>query len=144
MRKIIIAALAALTLAGCAQLQTLEGKLGDAYRVLTTTVDNPLGERDIYRVENAYAAALELAVEYRRYCWSKPYAVLMVDPVARPICEKRRAVVRVFQKARRNAGAAIIAAKNFIRDNPTINAAGMVGAAWQAVTDFQKAIPTSR
>lgn len=138
MKKIFLIAALALSLGGCA---SLPGKLGDAYRVLTTTIDNPLGERDIYRVKNAYAAALELAVEYRRYCWERPYVVLMQDPVARPICEKRRGVVRAFQAARRNASGAIVAAENFIRNNPTIDAKGFVGAAWQAVTDFQRAVP---
>jgi hypothetical protein len=64
-----------------------------------------------------------LAVEYRAYCWSKPYAVLMADPVSKPICQKRRAVVRAFQKARLNASAAIVAAQNFVASNPTLNAA---------------------
>lgn len=140
-KKFIIVVLTALTLSGCA---TLPGRLGEIAATLTTTIDNPLGERDIYRTKLAYAVALELAVEYRRYCWERPYAVLMADPVAKPVCERRRAVVRALQLARRNAGAAIVAAENFIRDNPTINAAGIVGAAWRAVEDFKAAIPAKQ
>lgn len=47
----------------------------------------------------------------------------MADPVSKPICQKRRAVVRAFQKARLNASAAIVAAQNFVASNPTLNAA---------------------
>ncbi len=108
---------------------------------VTTTIDNPVGEVDIYRVKNTYAAALELAAEYRRYCWSQPYAVLMTDPIARPLCERRRPIVRAIQKAQFKASAAVITASNFVRDNPTINAASAISAAWKAVTDFQSAIP---
>lgn len=135
----IAIALVALSLAGCA---TLPGPLGDAVRVLTTTITNPVGDTDIYRVRNAYAATLELAVEYRRYCWSQPYAVLMADPVAKPVCERRRAVVRAFQRARGNASAALAAAEIFIMENPTLSAATAVSAAWKAVADFKSAVPT--
>lgn len=139
MRNLRIAAaiaLVALSLGGCAGT-----KVGDALHVVTATVANPVGTTDIYRVKNGYAAALALAVEYRRYCWSKPYAALMADPVSKPICEKRRAVVRVAQKARQNASGAIRAAETFVANNPTLNAASVVSAAWQAVTDFQNAVP---
>lgn len=141
MKRIVIALSLALSLGGCA---TLPGPLGEIARVLTTTINNPVGEKNIYQVENAYAAALTLAVEYRNYCWSQPYKVLMADSVAKPICERRRAVVRAIQTARRNAGPALVAAQNFVRDHPTLNASQVVGAAWQAVTDFQRAIPISK
>lgn len=141
MRKIIIAVTLALSLGGCA---SLPGPLGDAVRVLTTTINNPVAPVDIYRVKNAYAAALEVFVEYRRYCWSQPYAVLMVDPVAKPICERRRPIVRALQKADENAFFAISAAENFIAANPTLNATSIVSAAWAAVTAFQSAIPAKR
>lgn len=141
MRKIIIAVTLALSLAGCAGLP---GPLGDAVRTLTTTINNPVRPVDIYRVKNTYAAALEVFVEYRRYCWSQPYAVLMVDPVARPLCERRRQIVRAGQKADEKAFFAISAAENFVTNNPTLNAASAISAAWQAVTDFQSAIPVRK
>lgn len=141
MRRIILAVTLALTLGGCA---SLPGPLGDAVKVLTTTINNPVGPVDIYRVKNTYAAALEVAAEYRRYCWSQPYAVLMTDPVAKPICQNRRQIVRAFQKADEKAFFAISAAENFVAANPTLNAASAISAAWQAVTDFQSAIPTKK
>lgn len=141
MRRPLLAALLAACLAGCA---SLPGPLGDAIRVVSTTIANPVNQTDIYRAKNTYAATLELAAEYRRYCWSRPYAALLADPVARPICERRRAVVRAFQSARGNAGAALVAAENFIADNPTLNAASAVSAAWKAITDFQSSVPAAK
>lgn len=138
MRRILLSAVLALSLAGCA---SMPGPLGDAVRVLTTTIENPVTGVDIYRVKNTYAAALEVAVEYRRYCWERPYAVLMVDSVARPICERRRAVVRSMQKAKDNASAAIAAAENFVVNHPTINASIAIRAAWDAVADFKNTVP---
>ncbi len=141
MRKIYLAvavALVALSLGGCAGTGT---KLGDLVNAATTTITNPVGTTDLYRVKNAYAAGLQVAVEYRDYCWKRPYVTLMADPAAKPVCEHRRAVVRALQKAGVNAHAAIVAAQNFIAQNPTLNAATAIAAAAQAVADFQNAVP---
>lgn len=138
--KIAVALMLAIMLGGCATAN-LPGKLGEIVKVVTTTIENPVGEVDIYRVKNAYAAGLELAAEYRRYCWSAPYATLMADPVAKPVCERRRAVVRAMQTAKGHAKAALASAETFIRDNPTLNATSAINAAWKAVKDFQSAVP---
>ena len=139
MRKIVIAITLALALAGCQS-----GDISKFTSAVTTTINNPIGEVDIVRVKNTYAAALELVVEYRSYCWKSPYAVLMTDPVARPICQNRRAAVRAMQNGKAKAKAAIVTAQNFVANNPTLNAASAVGAAWQAVTDFQNSIPATK
>lgn len=139
MKRLLILCAVALSLTGCAT----GTKLGDLVQVATTTITNPVGSTDIYRVQNAYAAALEVVVEYRRYCWSKPYAELMADPVSKPICEKRRAVVRAAQTGRKHARGALNAAENFITNNPTLNAASAIDAAWKAVADFKNSVPLS-
>lgn len=136
MRRIILAASLALALGGCAGTQ-----FGEFTRAITTTYNNPVSTTDIYRVKNTYAAGLELAVEYRRYCWSAAYRVLMADPVAKKLCSSRRVVVRAIQRTDEKAFAAIAAAENFVRDHPTISAIQMIGAASQAVADFRNAIP---
>ena len=107
---------------------------------VTTTITNPIGGKNIYQAKLAYAASLELAVEYREYCWSKPYAELIAEPV--PICKNRRANVRAMQQAKAKASAAIRTADNFVRNNPTLNATSAVAAAWTAVTDFQNLTAT--
>lgn len=125
--------LLAIGLAGCETINTA----GKFFTAATTTINNPVRSVDLYRVKNVYAATLELAVKYRAFCWSKPYAVLMADPVAKPVCQRRRSVVRQMQAADNKATAAIRTAENFVRNNPTLNATSAIGAAWAAVTDFQ-------
>lgn len=136
MKRFLVACALVLSLTGCAGTP-----LGDALRAVTATYANPLGATDIYRVQNLYAAALELVAQYRVYCWSKPYAAILQDPVMKPTCERRRAVVRAAQSARRNARKAIDAAEQFITNNPTLNAATAVQAAWDAVGAFRQAVP---
>lgn len=136
MKRLLVVCAIALSLGGCAGT-----KLGTAVQIATTTITNPVDSVDIYRVKNAYAAALSLAVQYRQYCWSKPYLTLMADPIAKPVCQNRRAAVRSAQVASRNARGAIAAAENFVANNPTLNASVVVNAALQAVTDFQNSIP---
>lgn len=128
---IIPVLLSGLLLGGC--LQTVS----DGIKAVTTTIANPIGSTNIYQAKLVYASALEIAVKYRDYCWSKPYAVLMADPVSRPICQRRRPIVRSLQAADIKANAALTSAENFVRNNPTINATSAIQAAWTAVTDFQ-------
>lgn len=124
---------ASLMLAGCAGgVSVFQGGTS-----LTATITNPVGQVDIYRVKNVYAASLALAADYRDYCWSKPYAAILADPVSKAACQNRRAIVRTLQTADLKAFAAITAADNFTKNNPTISAASAVGAAWTAVSDFQ-------
>lgn len=132
MKKALIVVALALTLGGCAG-----SGVEKFVSAVTTTIKNPVGTVDLYRAKNVYASALEIAVKYRDYCWSKPYAALMADPIARPICQRRRPIVRSLQAADTKAYAAIRSAENFVRNNPTINATSAIGAAWAAVTDFQ-------
>lgn len=129
--------LLALTLAGCGA----GSKVGQLIDAATTSVTNPVDAVDIYRVKNVYAASLELTDKYRQFCWSKPYAALMADPVAKPVCQKRRSAVRAMQAAQIKARGAIDAAEAFVRNNPTLNAATAISAAWAAVTAFQNTMP---
>lgn len=105
------------------------------------TVTNPVTNLDIYRVKNTYAATLQLAKDWRTYCYSRPYSVIVADPIMKPVCQSRRATVRQIQKYQPIAGTAVRKADEFVRNNPTVNAAGAIGLAWDAVTEFQKVIP---
>jgi hypothetical protein len=132
--------LLALTVAGCSSVDMgkfLPGNVGKFVTAVTTTVTNPVRSIDIYRVKNVHAATLEIGVKYRKFCWSKPYAALLADPVGKAACKSRRAVVLALQDADSKAFAAISAADRFVRDNPTVNATSAITAAWTAVTDFQ-------
>lgn len=134
-RIIIIVALTAALLGGCVPV----GQVIDA---TTTTVTNPVSQTNIYQVKNAYAAGLTAVVEYRNYCWARPYATLMADPFASRVCQNRRQVVRTSQAAKAKASAAIRVADDFVRNNPTGNAVSYINAAWNAVSQFQASVPT--
>ena len=105
-------------------------------------ITNPVTNLDIYRVKNVYAATLELAGKWRTYCYSKPYSAIVADPIMKPVCQKRRATVRQIQKYQPIAGTAVRKADEFVRNNPTVNAAGAIGIAWDAVSEFQRVVPT--
>ena len=136
MRRILIAPALALMLVigGCAQLSQI-------LSTATTTIVNPVNSVDIYRVKNIYAASLQAAVDWRAFCWSKPYAALMADPVAKPICQHRRPWLRAIQLAKAKASVTINNAVVFVQQHPTLDATAVITAAWAAVTDFKNAIP---
>lgn len=140
--RIAVALMLVITLGGCATFPP--GGIGDVVRAVTTTINNPVGDTNLNQVKNGYAVALQLTIDYRKYCWQAPYVTLMADPVAGPVCKNRRAVVRAAQNAKARAKAAIVAAQNFIADNPTLNAATAIGAAMKAVTDYRNAISVAK
>lgn len=105
------------------------------------TITNPVTNLDIWRVKNTYAATLQLAASWRTFCYARPYATLMTDPVAKPVCQNRRNTVRQIQKYQPIAGSAVRKADEFVTNNPTVNAAGAIGLAWDAVTEFQRVVP---
>lgn len=108
---------------------------------LLTPVTNPVNSVDIYRVKNTYAATLQLAADWRTYCYSKAYADVLQDPVMKPVCESRRGTVRQIQKYQPLAGTAVRKADDFVKNNPTLSAVSVIGPAWDAVTAFQAVVP---
>ena len=110
-------------------------------QILTGTLVNPISSANIYELKNVYAIAAQSAVSYRRYCYARPYAVLMADPIAKPLCANRRDVVRKIQQYKNTAFAAVVAAANFVKANPTLDASVLINTAWSSVTALQNAIP---
>lgn len=135
MKRIIAITLLGLSLAGCAGLA--EKVLNLPAGVLATSISNPIAPVNIYQAKTVYAATLELANSYRDYCYSKPFAALMANPVSKPVCKSRRAIVRAMGAADDKAIAAIKTADNFVTNNPTLDATKAIRAAIAAVTDFQ-------
>src|SRR5678816_1504383 len=109
--------------------------------LVTGTLTNPVTGVDIWRLKNTYAATLQLANDWRAYCYSKPYSVLMADPIAKPVCQNRRQTVRQIQRYQPVAGTAVRQADVFVTNNPTLNAGSVIGIAWSAVTAFQNVVP---
>ena len=141
MKRIIIALTLSLSLAGCAGLA--EKVLNLPAGVLATSISNPVAPVNIYQAKTVYDATLELANGYRDYCYSKPFAALMADPVSKPVCKSRRAIVRAMQAADDKAAAAMETANNFVRNNPTLDATSVIRAAIAAVAEFQNIATTT-
>jgi len=88
MKKLIICAIGALALAGCAQLQTAITDLKGAY-VFATTTTVTAGQAGI--VANAYDALKGTAVNYGNYCIAQKFP--------QPVCSaaNRRAVIKAVR-----------------------------------------------
>jgi hypothetical protein len=133
-RFLIVPVLAlALAVAGCSGDSVFRGGTS-----ITASVTTPVGKRELALVENTYAIAITTAIRYRDLGICKPGTV---ETLARPCA--RRDVLIVLQGYDRKAHAAIVTARNFIRDNPTISAVSAVNAARAAVSDFQTALSNS-
>jgi hypothetical protein len=142
MRRInIAAALVAVSLAlsGCAGT-----RVGEVIQFATASVANPVTSTNIYQAENAYAAALTLADEWRTYCWARPYRVLLADPIAKQVCWRRRPVLRNILNYGPKARTALAQAKAFVRDHPTLDASLMIRAAIAAVAKFREVVPATK
>jgi len=106
-------------------------------QILTGTLVNPISQTNIYELKNVYAIAAQSAVSYRGYCYARSYAVL----IAGPLCKDRRAVIRKIQQYKNTAFAAVVAAANFVKAHPTLDASVLINTAWTSVTALQNAIP---
>lgn len=126
MRHLLTAIALSLSLfaAGCGNTSILKG--GTSF---TATIENPAGKKELAAVEAAYGTALVIAVNYRRFCYK--------TATPSSLCKDRRKVVLAMQDADRKAHAAIVAARRFVRENPTLSAISVIGAAKEAVADFQ-------
>jgi len=111
MKKIILAVVLSLSLTACASIK------------------NPFDKPTLAAVESGYGAALSLAVGYRDAC-----AKRQIPPSCRPI-------VAELQFYGRKAQAAVVSARNFARNNPTLDITSALLAAKAAVDDF-KAVET--
>lgn len=122
-----------LTLGGCLTLD----ELGSAFRFATASVANPVSANNIYQARNTYTAVLTVADEWRTYCYSAPYKVLMADPVGKPLCSRRRAVLRQILFYGPKAGTALDQAEAFVANHPTLDASLVIRTAIDAVAKFR-------
>jgi ABC-type uncharacterized transport system substrate-binding protein len=114
MKKLLIAALLAVGLAGCA------------------TIQNPVNTTRLATVESTYGVALSIAVAYRNL----PLCKTGTTPSLQNICAKRSVIVRL-QSADRDAQIALASARSFVKNNPTLSATSVIGIAQNAVAAFQ-------
>lgn len=64
MRKLALALVLSVSLAGCAQLQTASNLMN----IATTSIDNPVTAEKMYQIEASLRIAVEALLTYRRAC----------------------------------------------------------------------------
>lgn len=116
MKKFIVAAFIALSLSACAS---------DGGLIL---VKNPVSNVNLYEAELVFDAAIKSFVELRGLCVSRTLP---------PAC---RTYVKAGQGIITKAAAADIAARNFVANNPTLDATNVIGAFTGLLSDFQNTV----
>lgn len=114
MRKLLTTAALAISLGGCAFLQDIA---------------NPATAQNLTQAEAAYGVLLAAATGYHDAC------------AAKTIPRACRAIVVKLQVADQDVQGALTAARNFIRDNPTLSPVDSIGVVQKAIADF-KAVET--
>lgn len=114
MRKIFVIFVGSIALAGCQTFNPFQ------------SIANPVSNKTLAEVEAGYGVALSAAVSYRQLCAQKV--------IARANCAP---VVAKLQKGSIKVQGAVVAARNFVKQHPTLDATQVIGAAQQALSDFQ-------
>jgi ABC-type sugar transport system substrate-binding protein len=102
------------------------------------TYQNPINTSELATVESAYGVALAVAVGYSRLPLCKTGTTTSLTNT----CARRSIVVKL-QAADRTAEIALTQARNFVKNNPTLNAISVITAAKAAVGAFQSVEATN-
>ncbi len=106
MRKIVLALVLSLSLAGCAQLQTLQ----NIAKFATATITNPVTKEMEAQIELRFDAALQVLLAYRRAC---------IAGTADVNCRRN---IEIIQPYTRQAKPLIAQLRSFVDDNDQVNA----------------------
>lgn len=109
MRNIITVLALTLALTGCA------------------TIKNPLGTQQLAELESIYGVALGSMVAAKKLVCKGAQVSTAVSPCV------PRAVIVQLQNANRVAYAQVIVVRNFVRNNPTLDASSAISVAMQEV-----------
>lgn len=138
MKRFLLSALLALSLAGCATIGQFLDPNGVSVLVggksIIANVASPVGPEQMAVVDGAYRTAVVSAENYRKFCYSQPIAQLPT------ICNNRRQVVRIFQSAYRRAQPIMVDLRAFVRANDQVSAKSVLIAAGQAISDMETAV----
>ena len=121
--RIAIVFAAALSLSGCALFQSMS---------------NPINTTTLYDLEAGYYTAQQIALAYK----ALPLCQTGTQPSVSNICAKRSVIV-VIQANARKAQAALAALRDFVKNNPTLNAASLISATQLAIAGFESAVNTA-
>lgn len=130
MKKFLLAIALIIPLSGCAGFA--ETALNLPSGLLTTTINNPVGPRELAIVESSVATARSLALSYIQLGLCKKG---QVPTFAVPCAE--RAVVLKIQSIDKKIRVALPVARKFVRNNDTINAGSALSAVREAVNDLR-------
>ena len=119
MKRLAIIFALALSLGGCANLQT-------AFNIATTPVT--VTPAMVYDIENGLKTATVGLVAYRRLCIKK-----VIDPVTRNC----RAVIETIQPYTKAAAVAIVDLRTAVRENNQVSALSAYGALQRLITNIQ-------
>lgn len=106
--------LSAFLIAGCAAIQ------------------NPVNTTQLAQVEASYGVALSIAVGYR----SLPLCRTGTRASYQNVCAQRSVILKL-QAADRNAQAALLTARSFVHNNPTVSAFTILQTAQDAISNFR-------
>ena len=112
MKKIIPVIIAALFLSGCAAFAQFR---------------NPIGPNQLAQAESAYGLVLTAAVAYRQACNDKV--------IPRSKCAP---IIIKLQSADKMVRPALIEARKFVKDNPTLDATDLIQIVRSGITIFQQ------
>lgn len=118
MKKLLIAAAMALCLGGCANFNPFA-----SFQNVST--------QSLASAEESYGGALAIAVAYRNACDQ------------RLIPSSCRTIVKSIQIAENYAYGQLKVARDFVKNNPTVDATVIITTAQQAVAAFQAAVPAT-
>jgi hypothetical protein len=121
MHKLFVSMLFALALAGCA------------------TFNNPVSLTTQYDIEAGYLAAENIALVYMALPLCRTGTV---STLSSP-CGRRSIDVQI-QKTGAKAQAAVVALRNFTKNNPTLNPVTAIAAAQAALSDSQFAVSATQ
>jgi hypothetical protein len=107
MWKVIAAAMVALALGGCAQLQAV----GSGISLVTKSVANPVTENELYQIEASVNILVKGLIAYRRAC------------IAGSADKSCRANIAAIQPYTKEVPVYLAQLRSFVRNNDQINAA---------------------
>lgn len=123
MKKLLIAAVLAVGLAGCSTLQ----KLDTAFQLATHSITNPVTKDDLYKVESGVQIAFTALSAYKRSC-----AQGLVD-------KNCRANVAAVQQYTRQLPPLLAQLRSFVKTNDQINATVVYNQIVTLVGNFKTA-----
>jgi hypothetical protein len=123
MKKLAFALVVAISLGGCAQLQTL----GTAFTLATKSVTNPVTKDDLYNIESGISIALSALQAYKRSC---------VQGVADKNCRANISAIQVYT---RQLPPLLAQLRSFVKNNDQVNATVVYNQVVTLVTNFKTA-----